>query len=58
MEKMTEDFIEECKKLRISVNDYKDSVEFCEKMAKSGFSLDVKQLAKMLNNKLRLQIVN
>ena len=55
---MTEDFIEECKKLGISVNDYKDSVEFCEKMAKSGFSLDVKQLAKMLNNKLRLQIVN
>ena len=58
MERMTEDFIEECKKLGISTKDYKDSVEFCEKMTKSGFSLDVKKQAKMLYDLLHLQVVN
>lgn len=58
MEKMTENFIAECKRLGIAENDYGADVAYCEKMAKEGFSLDVKKQAKLLYDLLHLQIEN
>lgn len=58
MEKMTEDFIAECKKLGIDEKDFKSDVSYCEKLAREGVSIDVKKQAKLLYDLLHLQIAN
>lgn len=58
MEKMTEEFIAECRKLGIDEKDYKADVAYCEKMEEEGVSLDVKKQAKLLYDLLHLQIAN
>ena len=58
MEKMTGEFIAECRKLGIDEKECKADVAYCEKMAKEGVSLDVKKQAKLLHDLLHLQITN
>lgn len=58
MEKITEEFIAECKKLGIQEIDYKETADYCEKMAKEGLSIDTKKLVDLLNKLLNLQIKN